>query len=70
MIENIIVTKYVGCVFFGICPAGVLVVSNLYFGGGWCLGGPLCVRGILTVLGDILGILLMLIFCDVAMMSG
>ena len=29
---------------FGVCPAGVLVVSELCFGGRWCLGGPLVVR--------------------------
>ena len=29
--------------FFGVCPAGVLVVAQLCFGGGWCPGGPLVV---------------------------
>ena len=29
---------------FGVCrPVGVLVVSQLCFGGRWCLGGPLMV---------------------------
>ena len=27
--------------FFGVCPAGVLVVSHLCFDGRWCLGGLL-----------------------------
>jgi len=27
----------------GVCPAGVLVVSQLCFGGRWCLGGTLVV---------------------------
>ena len=42
-----------------VCPGGVLVVSQLCFGGGgWCLSGILwwCVRNVLTVFGDVLGL--------------
>ena len=46
--EKMIMTKYARNIFFcvcpgGVCPAGVLVVSPLCFGGRWCLGGPLVV---------------------------
>ena len=38
-------------------PAGVLVVSQLYFGGHWRLGGILAVcRSILRVFSDVLGL--------------
>ena len=42
----------------GVCPhAGVLVVSQLYFGGHWRLGGILAVcPSILTVFSDVLGL--------------
>ena len=37
--KAVVMTMY----FVGVCPAGFLVVSQLCFGGRWCLGGPLMV---------------------------
>ena len=52
--KQMMMTKYAGSNFWknplqvlsgigGVCAAGVLVVSQLCFGGRWCLGGTLVV---------------------------
>ena len=64
--------KYVGNIFLGVgpdivCPAGVLVVSQCCFVGRWCLGCPLarpCIGNVLTMLGHVLGVLLMSWWCS------
>ena len=52
-------SMFVGNIFFGVCPAGVLVVSRLCFGGRWCLGGtlvvcPSCLDSVRWCFGDTL----------------
>ena len=54
----------------GVCHAGVLVVSQLCFGGRWCLVAFWwCVRGCLGVFGDVFRYVLLIswwCFCGVS----
>jgi hypothetical protein len=48
----------------GVCPAGVLVVSPLCFGGRWCLAALWwCVRSVLTVFSDVLDVVVVFLWC-------